>query len=128
MATAIDNKSALDLTEDNCAAIAKVETLARITAGLLIVLGLVGVVGGVAILFLGAGFLNALWCVVQGGLTLLMGLVMLAIAADLGYLARVPAFAKTHLKNSGLDLKFYFQLQLTLACVWGVVLVLRLLF
>lgn len=126
MATATDTKSSLSLTPDNNEAIARVAFYARLTAGLLLALGSLGAGGGVVILFAGAGVFNALWCVVQGVVTLLMGLVMLAIAADLGYLASVPAYSKNHLKNGFENLQFYFKLQLTLACLWAAVLLVKL--
>jgi hypothetical protein len=126
MATATDTKHSLGLTAENTDAIARVAFLARLTTGLLLALGGLGVVGSVFVLIGGAGFFNALWCFVQGALTALMGLVMLAIAADLEFLGTVPAYSKNHLKNGVEDLRFYFKLQFALALIWAVVLVLKL--
>jgi len=125
MATATDSKTSLGLTPENNETIARVAFYARLTAGVLLALGSLGAGAGRDPVHRG----RRTQCAMvrhPGVITLLMGLVMLAIAADLGFLASVPAYSKNHLKNGLEDLQFYFKLQLILACLWTLVLLLKL--
>jgi hypothetical protein len=126
MATASTAKNDLGLTEENGLAIKKAAFLAQAAAGVLVLAGAVGIVGGIVVLFLGAGFWNSAWIVIQGGITALMGLVLLAVSGDLGYMASVPTFSKVHLKNAGENLRYHFKLLLNLAVLLALVLALRL--
>lgn len=127
MATATETKNDLGLTSANNQTVARLAWATQIASGVFLLLGAFGVFGGVVVLFQGGGFLNAAWIAIQSALSAVMGLVLLAVAADFSYLAKAPMFGKVHLKNAVADMHVYFKVFLTLAVLLAVVFSLKLL-
>jgi hypothetical protein len=80
----------------------------------------------VAWLVWGAGFFGGLATFLQGALTALLGLVMLAVSSDFTYLGQLPQYGGNHFRNVAKNLTAFYQFQLGLALIIGLVVVVRL--
>jgi len=121
-------KEMLPFTPDQKQVVGNLAFATQMVAGLLLLLGAAHIVGGpVAWLWLGAGFFGALLTLVQGVLTAILGLVMLAVSSDFKLLGQFPQYGGNHLRNVAKNLTAFYQFQLALAVVIGLVVLFRLL-
>jgi len=128
MSTGATPKESLPLTPEQKQTVAGVASTMQIVAGLLLLLGLIQLVGGpVSLIWLGAGFFSAVLTLVQGALTLLLALVMLAASSDFRYLGEYPRFGGNHLRNAAKSLTMFYQVQVGVALVLALIVVVRLL-
>jgi hypothetical protein len=127
MSTAAAPKEVLPFTPEQKQVVAGVANNAKLAAAALLALGAIQVIGApVAVLALGAGVLGGVLTLLQGALTALLGLVMLACSSDFHYLAEVPRYRGNHLRNAARNLKAFYQFQLGLGVLLAVVVILRL--
>jgi hypothetical protein len=127
MSTAAAPKETLPFTPEQKQVVSSVAQYAKLVAGVLLGLGVLQLLGGpVAVVVFGAGIFSTLLTVLQGALTALLGLVMLACSSDFHYLAEVPKYRGNHLRNVAKNLKAFYQFQLGLALLLLLVVALRL--
>jgi hypothetical protein len=127
MSTAPAPKEMLPFTPEQKQVVSNVAQYAKMVGGVLLALGAIQVIGApVGVWFLGAGVFSGVLLLLQGALTALLGLVMLACASDFHYLAEVPKYRGNHLRNAANNLKAFYQFQLGLALLLALVVVLRL--
>jgi hypothetical protein len=127
MSTAAAPKETLPFSPEQQQVVSGVAQYAKLVAGALLGLGALQLIGGpVAVIVFGAGIFSGVLTMLQGALTVLLGLVMLACASDFTYLAEVPKYRGNHLRNLVKNLKAFYQFQLGLAVLIGLVVLLRL--
>jgi hypothetical protein len=128
MGASADTKETLPLTAEQKQVVGKLSMMAKLAAGLLLVLGLVQIVGApIAWWSWGWGLFAGLLTLVQGALCALLGLVMLAVSTDFKYLGEYPRFSGNHLRNAAKSLAMFCQVLAGLAVVLALVVVVRLL-
>jgi hypothetical protein len=127
MSTGAAAKEKLPFTPDQKQVVGNLALATQAVAGLLLLLGTIQVIGGpVAWLVLGAGFFGALVTLLQGALTALLGLVMLAVSSDFKYLGQFPQYGGNHFRNVAKNLTAFYQFQLGLALLIALVVVVQL--
>jgi hypothetical protein len=128
MSSGATAKEMLPFTPDQKQVVGNLAFATQAVGGLLMLLGAAQVIGGpVAWLWLGGGFFGSLMTLVQGGLTALLGLVMLAVSSDFKLLGQFPQYGGNHLRNVAKNLTAFYQFQLALAVVIGLLVLVRLL-
>ena len=127
MSTGAAPKEVLPLTPDQKPIVAKAASTSMMVAGVLLLFGLIQIVGGPLWWLWGSGtLLGSLLTLLQGVITALLGLVMLAVSTDFRFLGEYPKFAGNHLRNAANNLKVFYQMQLALALLLALVVVIRL--
>jgi hypothetical protein len=127
MSTGAAPKEVLPLTPDQKPIVAKVASTSMMVAAVLLLLGLIQIVGGPLWWLWGsATLLSAFLTLFQGVITVLLGMVMLAVSTDFRFLAEYPKFAGNHLRNAANNLKVFYQMQLALVLLLALVIVIRL--
>jgi hypothetical protein len=128
MSTGAAPKETLPFTADQKQVVGNLASATLMVTGLLLLLGAIQLVGGLAAWFwLGAGFFAGLLLLVQGALTAILGLVLLAVSRDFKFLGLYPQYSGNHLRNAAKDLTAFFNVQLALALLIGIVVLARLL-
>jgi hypothetical protein len=119
-------KEQLPLTLDQKQTVTALGSAAQTVAVLLFVLAAVQIIGGaLAWWFWGLALFSALLMVIQGLLTKLLGLVMLAVSSDFKYFSRFPQYGGNHLRNAAKNLTFFYKVMTGLAVVIGIVALVR---
>jgi hypothetical protein len=127
MSTGAAPKETLPLNPDCKQVVGNLSMAFQILAGFLMLLGVGQLVGGpIAWIWLGAGFFTAVLNVLQGALTALLGLVLLAVSSDFNFLAKFPQYGGNHLRNAVKNLTAFYQFQQALAVLLGLVVLIRL--
>jgi hypothetical protein len=122
-------KETLPFSSDQKQIVGNLGFAAQAVAVFLGALGVVQVIGGpVAWLWSGAGFFSALLMLVQGALTVLLAMVMLAVASDFKFLGQFPQYAGNHFRNAAKNLTMFYQVQLGLTVLIGLVVLIRIFF
>jgi hypothetical protein len=126
MSTSAAAKETLPLTPDHKEAVGQVASTTQIVAVLLLLWGVITAVSGpYSWWVLGAGFFVALLTLIQGVITILLGLVMLAVSSDFKFLCQFPQFSGNHFRNAAKDLTMFHQVQVGLAIVIVLVALVR---
>jgi hypothetical protein len=94
-------------------------------AVLVIGLGLLGVAVGLILLFFVGSVGLGLLTLLEGALTAFLGLVLLAVSADLGYLAATRGYEDAHTANATDSLQAFFRTLAALATLIVLVAVVR---
>jgi hypothetical protein len=127
MSTGAAPKEKLPFTPDQKQVVGNLSLATQVVAGLLLLLGAIQLIGGpFAWLLMGAGFFGGLATLVQGALTALLGLVMLAVSSDFKFLGQLPQYGGNHFRNVAKNLTAFYQFQLGLALLIGLVVAVRL--
>jgi hypothetical protein len=127
MSTGAVPKEKLPFTPDQKQVVGNLALATQAVAALLLLLGAIQVIGGpVAWWFGGAGFFGALVTLLEGALTALLGLVMLAVSSDFKYLGQFLQFGGNHFRNVAKNLTAFYQFQLGLAMLIALVVLVRL--
>src|SRR5262249_31785394 len=122
-------KEALPFNPDQKQIVGNLGFAAQGVAVFLGVFGAVQIIGGpVAWLWSGAGFFSALLMLVLGALTVLLALVMLAVASDFKFLGQFPQYSGNHFRNAAKNLTMFYQVQLGIAVLIGLVVLMRIFF
>jgi hypothetical protein len=129
-------KETLPLSDEQKQAVAKLASTAQLVALLLLLLGGIQIIGGLAWILMAfglvasslrVGFFDGLLLFVQGALWALLGLAMLAVSSDFKFLGQFPRFSGNHLRNAAKGLTFFHQVLLGLTILMALVVVVRLL-
>ena len=125
MATGAAPKEFLPLTSDQKQVVGSLVSATKLVAVALVVLGVVYIVGGPYSAYQGGGVLSAILATVQGVLTVILGLVMLAVSSGFQLLGQVPQYAGNHFRNVAKDLTMFHKMQVGLAVVIALLAIVR---
>jgi hypothetical protein len=127
MSTGAVPKETLPLTADQKQVVANLASATFMVTGLLLLLGVIQLVGGIAAWFwLGAGFFAGLLMLVQGALTAFLGLVLLAVSSDFKFLDLYRQYSGNHFRNAAKNLTAFYNVQLALGLLIALVVLIRL--
>lgn len=95
----------------------------KLLSVLLLVLALARISGGVVEILTASW--AGLWSVIEGLVTAILGLVLLAGAADTRFIVDTKGYDKPHLLNAFTSLSLFYKIQIGLALLIGAIVLLR---
>jgi hypothetical protein len=120
MASAAQTSAPLQLTEEQDRAAAGLASTMRLAAGALLLLGAVKVVSAVLEVTSGAVF-GGILSLVEGGLSALLGLILMTGAGDVALMVTAKKYDRDHLLNGVMSLRHFYQVQLGLGILIAVI-------
>ncbi len=113
----------LELSGEQRAVASRLTLAMKGVAGVLLLLGVVSAVGGAVALSAGSGW--GVLGLLEGVVTVLLGLIMLSSSTDIRYLADTK-YAAIHMGNAFQNLTNFYQAQFGLAAFLAIVALIRL--
>jgi hypothetical protein len=120
MASAAQTSAPLQLTEEQDRAAAGLASTMRLAAGALLLLAAVKVVAAV-LEFTSGSIFGGILSIAEGGLSALLGMVLMTGAGDLGFMVAYKKYDRDHLLNGVMSLRHFYQVQLGLGILLAVV-------
>jgi hypothetical protein len=120
MSSAAQTSAPLQLTEEQDRAATGLASTMRLAAAALLLLGAVKVVSAVLQLTSGT-VLDAVLDLAEGGLSALLGAILMTGAGDVAFMVTAKKYDRDHLLNGVMSLRHFYQVQLGLGILLAVV-------
>ena len=115
---------AFEFSEQQDRVIAGLASAIKLLAIMILGLAALRVVFGAIEIFT-AGFWTGLWYTIEGLVTALLGLIMIAGATDTGFIVDTTGYDKPHLLNAFTSLTVFYKVQIGIALFIGVITLFR---